>query len=110
MLKIDIDDVHPRPRLALQMLLYTMPRPFFSRISSSGEGLHIACPQCKEWDFRRIAYDDQMRVDLDQHRIKIGIPVHNLLWDIKNGMAAGTWQVIRTERDIEDYLDVIKAI
>ena len=110
MLKIDLDNIHPRPRLELQRIFYAMPRPFFVRLSSSGEGLHIAVPDCQEWDYRRICYDDPMRIDLDGQRARKGLPVHNLLWDMKKGKSAGAWQIMRSERDIERYFDVIKQL
>ncbi len=82
-----------------------MPRPFFVRLSSSRAGLHLAVPLCDEWDFRRIVCDDRMRVDLDTKRMIKKLPVHNLLWDVKNGNIAGSWQVIRNSWEIEKYLD-----
>lgn len=108
MLKLDIDKIHHKPRLCLQMVLYAMPRPFFARLSSSRGGLHLAVPGCREWDYRRIAYDDPMRVDLDTQRMRHRLPVHNLLWDMKDGKRAGYWQTIRTETDIEHFIDVNK--
>jgi hypothetical protein len=90
--------------------MYALPRPFFVRLSSSRTGLHLNAPVCGEWDYRRFTYDDPMRIDLDtQRRIK-RLPVANLLWDKKNGNPAGQWHVMRTERDIESYLDAIKPI
>jgi len=109
MLKIDVDGFTHTPRLVLQRIMYAMPRPFFVRLSSSREGLHIVCPQLGEWDYRRFAYDDPMRVNLDYQRVLKGIPVHNLLWDIKNGLRAGHWRVITDEQNIESFLDAIET-
>ena len=108
MLKIDIDTVHRRSRFEMQRILYSLPRPFFVRISSSGEGLHLIVMSLDEWDWRRYAYDDPMRIALDEQREHHRLPVRNLLWDVKNGKPAGQWRIIRTERDIENYIDVSK--
>jgi hypothetical protein len=110
LLKIDIDHIHHRSRFELQRIMYAMPRPFFVRLSSSRSGLHLHAPVCGEWDYRRYTYDDPMRIDLDTQRRLKGLPVKNLLWDVKNGRPAGEWHVMRTERNIEDYLDAIKPI
>lgn len=107
MLKLDIDEIHSRTRLELQRIMYSCPRPFFIRLSSSRAGLHLAVPGCGEWDYRRYAYDDPMRINLDTQRRLKRLPVRNLLWDVKNGRPAGDWHIIRTERNIEDYLDTI---
>lgn len=109
MLKIDIDGFYHKPRFVLQRILYAMPRPFFCRLSASRTGLHIVVPLCSEWDWRRIAYDDPMRIDLDLQRLHKHLAVKNLLWDVKNGQPAGEWRVIRTERNIESFLDAIKS-
>lgn len=61
-----------------------------------------------EWDYRRFVYDDPMRIDLDIQRLVKRVPVHNLLWDIKNGVKAGEWHTITSETDIEHYLDAVK--
>jgi hypothetical protein len=108
MLKIDIDRVHRLSRFEVQRIMYSIPRPFFVRRSSSGAGLHIAAPAGKEWEWQRQAYDDPMRIDLDTQREHHRLPVHNLLWDIKNGKPAGQWRIIRNERDIENYIDTSK--
>jgi len=108
MLKIDIDTVHRRSRFEMQRIMYSLPRPFFVRISSSGEGLHLVVPALDEWDWQRYAYDDPMRIDLDTQREHHRLPVRNLLWDVKNGKPAGQWRIIRTERDIENYIDANK--
>jgi hypothetical protein len=104
MLKLDIDHIYRRPRLSLQRVMYAMPRPFSVRLSSSRAGLHIKVSGCAEWDWRR-CYDDPMRVALDDQRRRRGLPVHNLLWDVKQGKLAGPWREIQTERDIEGFLD-----
>ena len=104
MLKIDVDKIYQRERVVLQRILYAIPRSFQVRLSSSMEGLHIKVPLCAEWDYRR-CYDDPMRVELDEQRRRRGLPVHNLLWDVKNGKTAGRWYEIRSERDIECFLD-----
>jgi hypothetical protein len=108
MLKIDIDGFPNR--LYLQRVFYSLPRPFFVRLSSSRKGLHLAVPLCAEWDSRRFMWDDTMRIDLDQQRARAGLPVHNLLWDVKNGKHAGEWQIIRDERGIERFLDRVQPI
>ncbi len=108
MLNIDVDGLYRRPRFEKQRILYSMPRPFFLRLSSSRRGLHISVPACGEWDWRRFAYDDPMRINLDEQRQRKGIAVHNLLWDVKNGKHAGQWWIIRTEQDIERFLDRYK--
>jgi len=108
MLKIDIDKVHRRSRFEIQRIMYSLPRPFFVRISSSGEGLHLVVPALGEWDWRRQAYDDPMRIALDEQRDYHRLPVRNLLWDVKNGKPAGQWRIIRTEHGIEDYIDASK--
>jgi hypothetical protein len=105
MLKLDIDAVYKRERLQLQKIMYALPRPFDVRLSSSMEGLHIRVPLCGEWDYRR-CYDDKMRVALDEQRLRWNLPVHNLLWDVKEGKRAGDWKTIRTEREIERFLDL----
>jgi hypothetical protein len=108
MLKIDIDKVHRRSRFEMQRIMYSLPRPFFIRRSSSGKGMHLAVPALGEWDWRRQAYDDPMRIALDEQREHHRLPVRNLLWDVKNGKPAGQWRIIRTERDIENYIDASK--
>lgn len=107
MLKIDIDNFYEIQRFELQKVLHSMPCPFFIRLSSSRTGLHLAVPHCTEWDYRRIAYDDPMRINLDLMRSFKKLPVSNLLWDIKNGKAAGPWRVIKNSRQIENFLDSI---
>lgn len=107
MLKIDVDDVYRRTRFQLQRILYAMPRPFEVRMSSSREGLHLKIPLCAEWDYRRQCYDDPMRIALDQQRERHHLPVHNLLWDVKNGKTAGKWYGIQNEKDIECFLDTL---
>jgi hypothetical protein len=104
MLKLDIDGIYQRSRLSLQRIMYAMPRPFDVRLSSSRAGLHLRVPLCTEWDYRR-CYDDPMRVNLDEQRRRHCLPVHNLLWDIKEGKAAGKWYTVKTEQDIEQFLD-----
>jgi hypothetical protein len=108
MLKLDIDAFHARSRFELQRIFYACPRPFYVRLSSSRCGLHLVVPVCGEWDYRRYAFDDPMRVDLDTQRRLKNLPVKNLLWDVKNGEPAGEWQTIRTEQDIEHFIDVNK--
>jgi hypothetical protein len=108
MLKIDIDRAHRRSRFEIQRIMYSLPRPFFVRRSSGGTGLHLAVPAGEEWGWQRYAYDDPMRIDLDSQREQHRLPVRNLLWDIKNGKPAGQWRIIRTERDIENYIDASK--
>jgi len=110
MLRIDIDGIYHTPRLSLQIALYSMPRPFLVRLSSSREGLHLAVPACAEWDYRRFSYDDPMRIRLDEQRVRARLPVKNLLWDIKNGKTASEWNTIKTERDIERFLDAIETL
>jgi hypothetical protein len=105
MLKIDIDEYSHRYRFELQKILHAMPCPFFVRLSSSRTGLHIAVPLCDEWDFRRIAYDDRMRIDLDTQRELHKLPVKNLLWDVKNGLPAGRWRIVRNSKECEDFID-----
>lgn len=105
MLKIDVDEFSHKTRFELQKIMHSIPCPLFVRLSSSREGLHIAAPLCDEWDYRRYAYDDQMRVDLDTQRTIKKLPVHNLLWDIKNGKVAGWWRIIRNSREVENFLD-----
>lgn len=105
MLNIDIDGVYRRSRFDKQKILYSMPRPFFIRLSSSKKGFHIRVPYCGEWDYRRYAYDDPMRVDLDTQRVRHGLPIKNLVFDVKLGRRAGLWEIIQTEGDIERYLD-----
>lgn len=109
MLKIDIDNFPELSRLTLQIIMYAMPRPFYVRISSSGTGLHIRVDHRKEWDWSRFAYDDPMRIDLDEQRERLKLPVHNLLWDVKNGKRAGHWHLITSERNIESFLDAIET-
>lgn len=109
MLKLDIDGFTHIPRLVLQRILYAMPRPFFLRLSSSRKGLHIVVPLCSEWDWRRFAYDDPMRVSLDLQRLHKHLAVKNLLWDTKNGKHAGHWRAIESELNIESFLDVIET-
>jgi len=108
MLKIDIDAIQQRSRFELQRIMYSLPRPYFVRVSSSGKGLHLAVPALGEWSWQRYAYDDQMRIDLDHLRAHHRLPVHNLLWDCKNGKRAQQWRIIRTEQDIEHYIDTSK--
>ena len=84
MLKIDIDLINHRSRFELQRIMYSLPRPFFVRVSSSGEGLHLAVPAGEEWGWQRQAYDDPMRIDLDMQRVRHRLPVRNLLWDVKD--------------------------
>ena len=110
MLKIDIDEIGQRSRLDLQKILYAMPRPFSARISSSGNGLHISVPALPVWCWLRDAYDDPMRIELDRAREQCGLPVGNLLWDMKNGRQAHHWHTIKTERDIEDFIDAHKPM
>jgi hypothetical protein len=105
MLNIDIDGVYRRSRFDKQKILYAMPRPFFIRLSSGKRGFHIRVPLCGEWDFRRYAYDDPMRVDLDLQRVRHGLPLKNLVFDVKLGKRAGLWEMIQTETDVERYLD-----
>jgi len=109
-LKLDIDSVHARSTFELLKIFLACPRPFFIRYSASRRGLHLAVPVCGEWDYRRYIYDDPMRVDLDTQRRLKGLPVKNLLWDNKNGKPAGHWKVMRTERDIEDFVNTIRPI
>lgn len=109
MLKIDVDDYALRSRLDLQRIMYALPRPYSARVSSSGQGLHMKCPLAAEWAWQR-CYDDPARVDLDQARIRCGLGVHNLLWDNKGGKKAAPWVLIRTERDIEQFLDALKPL
>lgn len=109
MLKIDIDNYPELSRLQLQIIMYAMPRPFSVRISSSGAGLHIKVQTRKKWDWVRFAYDDPMRIALDKQRERLGIPVSNLLWDVKNGLRAGHWRVMQTEQNIESFLDAIET-
>jgi len=108
MLKIDVDNYHRLSRLYLQCIMYAMPKPFYCRISSSGEGLHIAVPNLTEWDYRRFVWDDPMRIDLDTQRRLAKLPARNLLWDVKNGRRANRWRVIRSEKDIEHFIDANK--
>jgi hypothetical protein len=35
------------------------------------------------------------------------LPVSNLLWDIKNGLHAGPWRVIKNSKQVELFLDSI---
>jgi hypothetical protein len=49
-----------------------------------------------------------MRIDLDTERERHRIPVRNLLWDCKKGKPSGQWRIIRSERDIENYIDASK--
>ena len=109
MLKIDVDGFTERPRYDLQLLMYAMPRPFAARLSASRTGLHIAVPKCQEWDYRRYIYDDRMRIDLDEQRERLKLPVHNLLWDVKNGLRAGHWRLMTDETTIESFLDAIET-
>jgi hypothetical protein len=106
MLKLDIDRCYDTPRFILQRILYCLPRPFHVRYSSGRLGLHIKVPACDEWDWRR-CYDDPMRVALDDQRRLHGIPVHNLLWDVKEGKHAGDWKTITSQREIEGFLDTL---
>jgi hypothetical protein len=108
MLKIDVDAFHHLSRLYLQCLFYAMPRPFFARLSSSGNGLHVVVPTLAEWDYRRYTFDDPMRIDLDTQRRLAKLPARNLLWDVKNGVRANRWYIIRTEKDIENFIDAKK--
>lgn len=107
-LKLDIDSFHSRSRFEIQRIFYACPRPFWIRLSSSRLGLHLAVPVCGEWDYRRYAYDDPMRVDLDTQRRLKRLPVKNLLWDVKNGKPAGDWRELKTEQDIEHFIDANK--
>jgi hypothetical protein len=109
MLKIDIDDFPLRSRLDLQRIMYALPRPYSVRLSSSGKGLHMKCPLCTEWSWYR-CYDDPARVDLDDARIRAGLQIHNLLWDIKGGKKAGHWTPINTALNIEQFLDALKPL
>lgn len=108
MLKLDIDNYHAKARFELQRIFYACPRPFYIRLSSSRGGLHLVVPVCGEWDYRRYAYDDPMRVDLDTQRRLKHLAVKNLLWDVKNGKPAGDWHTITSEQDIEQFIDANK--
>lgn len=81
MLKLDIDDFRGRTRLELQKIMHSMPVPFLVRVSSSTGGLHIAVPYCNKWDYRRMMFDDKMRIELDEQRERQKLPVSNLLWE-----------------------------
>lgn len=109
MMQIDVDHIHDTPRFDIQKILYSMPRPFHIRLSSSREGLHLRVPACGKWDYRRYAYDDPMRIQLDEQREHAGLPVSNLLWDVKNGKNACDWRAIMCEREIEHFLDTIET-
>jgi len=108
MLKIDIDKIARRSRFNLQKIMYCIPRPFYVRVSSGGNGIHVRAPLCGEWDYRRIAYDDPMRIQLDEQRTRHRLPVKNLLWNIKNGKHAGLWWIIQNEKHIERFIDINK--
>lgn len=112
MLRIDVDEFTHKTRFELQKILHSMPCPFFVRLSSSRTGLHVSVPLCDEWDYRRYAYDDPMRVDLDTQRKMKRLPVRNLLWDKKDGVLAGHWTIIKNSIYIENFLDslVTKAL
>lgn len=105
MLKLDIDDYQHQPALKLIRLFHAVPLPFFVRKSSSGRGLHIKCPDLETWNFLRYIFDDLMRISLDEKREQVGLPVSNLLWDVKMGKEAGIWTYISTSADMERYLE-----
>ena len=105
MLKVDVDEFSHKTRFELQKILHSMPCPFFIRLSSSRAGLHVSVPLCDEWDYRRLTFDDKMRVDLDGQRERKRLPIKNLLWDVKNGNAAGCWRIIRNSKEVENFLD-----
>lgn len=109
MLKIDVDRVSRRSRLYLQTMFYGVPPPFYYRFSSSGDGLHLMIPQCRSDDYRRAVYDDPMRIALDEQRRVARLPVHNLLWDVKNGKPAADWIPIADSAQVERELDHIKG-
>jgi hypothetical protein len=48
-----------------------------------------------------------MRVLLDDERIREGMPLHNLFWDVKNGKKAYKWVCIRSERGVLDFINEI---
>lgn len=109
MLKLDIDNYQHQPPLKMLRLFYSLPLPFFVRVSSSGKGLHVKAPDLEMWSFLRYIFDDPMRISLDEKRIKIGLPVSNLLWDIKEGKKSGVWIYIQTQQEIRILFEGLLA-
>ncbi len=107
MLKIDVDGYDRQSMLYLEKLFFCLPFPFFVRISSSNHGLHLCIPGLGDLDYRRLVFDDPMRVSLDDNRRVRGLPITNLLWDEKNGKVARPWAEIKSQSDIVIFLDGI---
>jgi hypothetical protein len=107
-LKIDLDKYRRRGFCGeLLPLLFSIPRPYSIRRSSSGRGLHIKAPLLDDNHYLRSVYDDPMRVLLDDERVAEGMPLHNLFWDVKNGKKAYSWTCIRSERGVLDFINEI---
>ncbi len=59
----------------------------------------------KDNDYRRLVFDDEMRVWLDDARAYHNMPINNLVWDCKNGRRAGRWLWLRSQKDILDFFN-----
>jgi hypothetical protein len=109
MLKLDIDDYKNKSRLKLLKLFCNMPYPYFVRFSSSMEGLHIKNPNLDSMDDLRLIYDDPFRIEFDGFRRQHGLPIFNLLWDVKEGKKAGKWKKIKNSKDAINFIDSIST-
>jgi hypothetical protein len=106
MLKIDLDD-YAKHEFKVCRLLLTGPFPYRVRVSSSNEGLHYENSSLPTWDYRRFAFDDPMRITLDDQREALRLPFVNLLWDVKNGKTAGTWFEIEDTAAAIAFVDLL---
>ena len=98
-LRIDYDKYTFRIVDAFYMLK-NIPFPYDVRISSSGEGLHVR--KDGEYTYNDPLYrmyDDPRRLGMNRTRQRAGVS-HNILWNVKKGIAAGAWFKIENKVDV----------
>ena len=74
----------------------------YIRQSSSGKGIHV---KVVGGDFAiRLIYDDGSRLKVTEMRMREGLRVHTLLFDVKEGKRAGEWIRLKDFRDAEEWI------
>ena len=102
-LRIDYDKYTYRIVDAFYMLK-SIPTPYDVRISASGEGLHVR--KDGEYTYNDPLYrmyDDPRRLGMNRTRQRAGVS-HNILWNVKKGIAAGAWFKIENIVDILAFM------